>query len=125
MVNLVELLSKQSLISFRKNRKYRLFLPPNAGLPCGGCPCVCDSNSLSHLPCWQWVPSWCFHRRCKRRHLREEFSFCVGWMRLWLSNKASFALNDCAVSEYQGPVVVYFAFCHTWKEQERFLHQIT
>lgn len=33
---------------------------------------------------------------------------CVGWMRLGLSNKAPFGLNDCAVSKYWGPNVVLF-----------------
>lgn len=59
MVNLVELLSKQHLISFPEKQEIQVkALPPSAGLLCGGCPRVCDSNTLSDLPCWHLDRRW-------------------------------------------------------------------
>lgn len=36
----------------------------------------------------------------------------VGWMRLGLSNKAPFGLNDCAVSKYWVPNVLFCILSH-------------
>lgn len=62
----VELLSKQRLISFPEKQEIQVkALPPNTGLLCGGCQCVCDGNTLSNPPRWHWFPVGVFREDVK------------------------------------------------------------